>query len=145
MDLRRILRAAARRPAALTAALAGAFAVALLIVLAPPAAADDPRAAFYGIWGDAKQCAREPIIDGGSVRAAPFEIEEQWLRQGRIWCRITWLPVERRDGGAFTAAQAHCGEDSVQGYLIGMALQDETLTLRWDFPLIGPLSRCPIS
>ena len=114
----------------------------LFALAAMPAAAD--RAAFFGLWGTPQQCARELIKPGGSVRAAPYEIGGEWLRQGALWCQLDWFPIERRGGGAFTGAHARCGEDAVRGYLLGMTLEGDALTLRWDvFRATAPMGRCP--
>ena len=109
-----------------------------------PAAAD--RAKFFGVWGTTQQCARDFIKPGGSVRAAPYEISEDWLKDGRVWCQLRWFPVEQRGAATFTGAHARCGEDAVRGYLLGMTLEGGALTLRWDvFRATPPLRRCPVS
>ncbi len=114
-----------------------------LALIATPAVAGE-RSVFFGTWGTAKQCAREPIRSGGTVLAEPFVIGANWLKQGQHWCRLRWGPLEVRDDGFFTAAHAQCGEDAVRGYFLGMILLGEDLTLRWDFPVSnGPLQRCP--
>lgn len=103
----------------------------------------DERAAFYGVWGTPKQCAREPIKPGGTVIAQPFEISADGLRQGQFGCHLRWGPIERREDGLFTVANAQCGEDSARSYLLGLVLSGKDLTLRWDFPVSnGPLRRC---
>ena len=113
----------------------------LIIFLTAPAA--DKREAFYGRWGTLKQCSHEPIKFGGTVLAEPFEIDADWLRQGQLWCRLKWYPIEVRENGLFSGAFAQCGEDSVRDYSVGMILSDGNLTLRWGFPLSnGPLMRC---
>ena len=118
------------------------FLTIVLALLVLPAAAED-RAAFYGTWGTVKQCARAPIKAEGSMLAEPFVISSGWLWQGQFWCRLNWGPVEVRDKGLFTGANAICGEDAVRGYFLGMILSGDELTLRWDFPLSnGPLRRC---
>ena len=117
----------------------------VIVLLAVPAGAGghDP---FLGTWGTAEQCARAPSKPGGTVLAAPFEIGRLWMKQGQLWCKLDWGPVETGDDGAFTAATAQCGEDSVRGYFIGLRLAGDELTLRWDFPhQNGPLRRCPAS
>ena len=115
---------------------------AFITLLALPAHADD-RAAFYGTWGTPQQCERVPLKEGGTVLAAPFEIDDTFLKQGTIWCRLAWGPVESRGTETVTSAQAQCGEDNVRHYMLGLELADEALTLRWDFPLSnGPLARC---
>jgi len=117
--------------------------VLLIVLLAFPAAADE-RAVFYGTWGTAKQCARAPVKPGGTVPAQPFEIGPDWLRQGTIWCRLRWFPIEPRADGFFTGAHAQCGEDSLRDYLVGLERSGDRLTLRWDvFLSNGPLERCP--
>ncbi|MEL7137883.1 MAG: hypothetical protein AAFP67_02480 [Pseudomonadota bacterium] len=120
--------------------------LALPVVAAAPAGADE-REAFYGSWGTPKQCARAPIKEGGTVPAEPFEIGPLWLKHGRVWCRLRWYPIEQRENGAFTGAQAQCGEDSVRSYFIGMERSDDSLRLRWDFELKtkDPLRLCPSS
>lgn len=120
-----------------------AFLIALLAFAAFPAAADE-RAVLYGTWGTQKQCARAPIKPGGSVPAEPFEISAGWLRQGRIWCRLRWFPIQAREDGFFTGANAQCGEDAVRDYFLRMELSGNDLTLRWNLlQSNGPLARCP--
>ncbi|MEM8812626.1 MAG: hypothetical protein AAGF59_08415 [Pseudomonadota bacterium] len=117
----------------------------LIAFLALPAAADD-RAVFYGTWGTPQQCARAPIKPGATVLAEPFEIGSEWLKQGRVWCRLNWGPIQPREDGFFSGADVQCGEDSVRQYFLRMDLTGETLTLRWDLLLSnGPLARCPAS
>ena len=109
----------------------------------PALAIAEEREPFFGSWGTPQQCAREPIKPGGTVLASPIEIDIDWLRQGQIWCRLTWFPVEPRGDGQFTGARAQCGEDSVQDYILGMTLADDALTVRWSFLVSnGPLGRC---
>lgn len=117
----------------------------LITVLALPAAAEtrETQNAFHGTWGSAAQCARAPLIPGGSVTAEPFEIDREWLRHGQVWCQLSWTVLQTRDTGTFTAARAQCGEDAVQDYFLRMDLSDSKLTLRWDvFHANGPLERC---
>ncbi len=114
----------------------------LIALFAFPAVADE-REVFHGTWGTPKQCSREPIKPNGTVLAEPFEINAEWLKQGGLWCRLNWFPVEAREDGLFSGANAQCGEDSVRGYVLGMKLSDDNLTLRWGFPFSnGPLQRC---
>jgi len=119
----------------------------VFVLLNVPALADSSdHDRFLGTWGTAEQCARSPIKPGGTVLAEPFEIGRLWMKQGQLWCKLDWGPVETGDEGAFTAATAQCGEDSVRGYFLGMRLVGDELTLRWDFPHSnGPLKRCPLS
>ena len=122
-----------------------AFLLFLMVHISSPVAADD-RAMFFGNWGTPKQCARAAIKPGGTVMAAPFVIGADWLRHGRIWCRLRWGLVAPRDDGYFASANAQCGEDSVREYFLGLILSGDELTLRWDSARInGPLPRCSAS
>ena len=116
----------------------------VLFLLLPVSAFAEDRERFFGTWGTAKQCSRLPIKPGGTVLATPVEISEEWLKQGNLWCRLNWFPIETRETGYFSGARAQCGEDSIRDYLLGVVLSDEKLTLRWDLlRKNGPLARCP--
>ena len=120
--------------------------VALLIALLSVPGFADERSQFYGTWGTEQQCARAPIKQGGTVLAAPFEIDERWLKHGDFWCELKWFPVEPRDRGIFTGAMAQCGEDTVKGYRLRMVLSEGKLMLRWGLEHAnGPLARCESS
>lgn len=115
----------------------------LFCLLVPSVLHAEERERLLGTWGTEKQCSRSLILDRGTVRAEPFEISANWLKHGDLWCKLTWFPVEKRANGFFTGAFAACGEDAVRNYLLGMVMADDTLTLRWDFPIKnGPLDRC---
>lgn len=122
---------------------AGLTTVAAVLLAWPAAAVADDHAAFFGAWGSPSQCARALLIPDGSVAAEPFVIGPQWLKHGRIWCSLSWFSVEPRENGLFSGAYAQCGEDSVRAYRLGMEIVGDRLMLRWDFRLVGPLSRCP--
>ena len=120
-----------------------AFFLAFAGLPAPGHAENDEPQAIYGVWGDARQCARAVILEGGTRRAAPVEISEGWLKQGPIWCRLTWFPAEPRANGLFASAQALCGEDSALGYRLDAVLAGQNLSLIWNETLInGPMRRC---
>ncbi len=107
-----------------------------------PALADE-REALYGTWGTEKQCARAPLKPGSLVQSEPFEINSQWLRRGVIWCKLTWFPIENKQDGFFTGANALCGEDTVRRYFLGMQKSGEELTIKWQFSSKhGPLKLC---
>jgi len=121
--------------------------LALILSLMPAVAAANPLQALVGTWGDAAQCAREYIQEGGTVRAAPYEISAGWLRQGDFWCRLAWFPPQDRPGGLYAVAMAQCGEDAVRNWQIGFSLRTaeggDTLLILWGESLISaPLSRC---
>jgi len=122
------------------------FILTTLLFLVSFTASAGEREALYGTWGTAKQCAREPIKEGGTVLSEPFVISDQWMRHGQLWCKLSWFPIDQRKNGIFTGARAQCGEDSVRSYSIGMELDGDELTIRWDFPYKnGPLLQCPSS
>ena len=119
------------------------FLVTFFAFSSAPLIAAEQREVFYGTWGSQAQCAQAPIKRGGTVLAQPFEIRANWMRQGQLWCSLKWGPLEVREKGYFTAANAQCGEDSVLAYFLGMELSDNELTLRWDLGRSnGPLRRC---
>jgi len=112
-------------------------------ILSTPAIADDPRSALYGTWGTEKQCTRAPVVPGSLVQSEPFEINSQWLRRGVIWCRLAWFPIEKRENGFFTGANALCGEDTLRSYLLSITLAEDELSILWEFPnKYGPLKMC---
>ena len=116
--------------------------ICLICLIATPLTAQE-RAPFLGVWGTPIQCAGDPIRDGGTMRAAPFEITTEWLRNGDTWCALRWFPVK---GARFASTRALCGEDSAMTYRLDMLRQGESLTLIWDEALTnGPLDRCPSS
>lgn len=126
------------------------LAIALVSLLALPlsSAFAEDRRPFYGSWGDEKQCARQPIIEGGTFLAKPFEINSEWLKHGQLYCSLTWNPVGKRDNGtSFTSAWARCGEDSVRGYSMRFILNEkDEMTISWDLTTVkGPLMQCPSS
>ncbi len=117
--------------------------VPIFLLALSPAMADE-RTALYGLWGDERQCAAQPIVPGASLLAQPFEIRPGWMRHGIIWCRLDWLLVEPRGDGLFASTRAQCGEDAVRDYRLDFALSEETLTMIWDERVVtGPLPRCP--
>ncbi len=114
--------------------------ICLIWVIATPLFAEN-RAPFLGTWGTPHQCAGDPIIQGGTKRAAPFEITADWIRNGETWCALRWFRVQ---GGDFVSTRARCGEDSAITYRLDMVLNTDRLTLIWDEALVnGPLFRCP--
>lgn len=120
------------------------FRLALLIAAAGSSAASAGPDAVYGTWGTEAQCARAPLIAGGTRRAAPVVISEAWLQHGEIWCRLDWFDTEMGGAGtSYFAARALCGEDAARDYGLGVHLDGPALTLIWNQEQIaGPLRRC---
>jgi len=117
-----------------------------LAAVADPAGAQEAPGRLKGAWGTGAQCERALIQPGGTVRADPVELDETWLRQGAMWCSLTWFELQPQDGGFYVAAQALCGEDSQRAWRLGLSYRyemAEQLTLIWDDQLVnGPLGRC---
>ena len=117
--------------------------IAVALVARQAVAAADDRQSLYGVWGDARQCTRAVLQEGGTVRAEPVQIAEGWLQQGPIWCRLTWFPAQTRAGGLFVSARALCGEDSALDYRLDLVLDGGELLLIWDEALVnGPMRLC---
>lgn len=115
------------------------------LIFTTPALADK-REALYGTWGTEKQCARAPVVPGSLVQSEPFEINSQWLKRGVIWCKLSWFPVEDRQNGFYTGANAICGEDTIQRYILNMDFSNDELTILWRFSnKYGPLKLCSVS
>lgn len=99
---------------------------------------------FYGKWGSDTQCTQALIVEGGTKRAAPFDIQPDWLGHGEVWCRLTWASVGQSESGAYAVVHALCGEDNVRDYQLRLSLALEQLWLVWNGQIEnGPLRRCP--
>lgn len=114
----------------------------VIFIFSTPAIADKHQA-LYGIWGSEKQCARAPLKPGSLIQSEPFIINSQWLKRGVIWCKLSWLPIEKRKDGFFTGANALCGEDTLAQYTLSMTLERDELTILWGIAnKKGPLKMC---
>ena len=112
------------------------------VILTTPAHADK-REKLYGTWGTEKQCARAPVVPGSLVESEPFVINSEWVKRGVIWCKLSWFPVEDKQDGFFTGANALCGEDTIQNYILSMTLAKDELTILWGHSnKKGPLKLC---
>jgi len=98
---------------------------------------------LFGQWGTEAQCARTLISPKGTKKFAPFDIRQDWLGHGDIWCRLDWSTTRSSSAGLYAVAHGRCGEDTVREYQISFELSESELTLRWnqDFEN-GPLRRC---
>ncbi|MEM7257214.1 MAG: hypothetical protein AAF404_07480, partial [Pseudomonadota bacterium] len=98
---------------------------------------------LIGEWGTEQQCAGELITARGSVRAAPFKIQADWISHGDVWCRLTWVRAGDTADGFIAEARALCGEDDLRDYRIDFTLTDNKLWLRWNLQIEnGPLRQC---
>jgi hypothetical protein len=106
-------------------------------------ASSEYQQALYGEWGTETQCSRELITPQGTRRAAPFDIQRDWLEQGDVWCQLIWRKVSATDDGLFGLASALCGEDTGRSYDLRFRLSGDQLTLVWGlWHKNGPLERC---
>jgi len=100
---------------------------------------------LYGEWGTDTQCSRALISPKGTKHATPFNIQPDWLGQGDVWCRLSWLTVTENSDGVVALAHAQCGEDSARDYRITFELIEDSLNIRWNLSLKnGPLLRCDL-
>ena len=99
---------------------------------------------LQGTWGTASQCQEAVLVEGGTFRAKPFIIDEEWLQHGEIWCRLDWIASEARPDGAYASARARCGEDAVRTYVLRLLKKGDDLTLMWDENVVNEgLRSCP--
>ncbi len=104
------------------------------------AATDNP---LLGTWGTDAQCSRALILATGTKRAAPFDIQSEWLQNGDVWCRMGWSMQTQTQTGVIAEAWALCGEDDVRRHHLGLKLDGQLLSLVWNFKIKnGPLKRC---
>ncbi len=102
----------------------------------------DPPAALLATWGSAEQCAA-PGTDSVALHRYPFEVGREWLRQGPIYCYLTWLSSQPLQGGSETQVFAQCGEDTLREYRVFFLLRDQRLRIRWSADFTTPeLERC---
>lgn len=119
--------------------------IAVIALALTVTASIDYQDALYGEWGTETQCARGLITPRGTRRAAPFDIQSEWLQQGDVWCQLIWRKVAPTDGGLFGLAGAVCGEDTARNYDLKFRLNGDELTLVWGlWHKNGPLKRCGI-
>ena len=98
---------------------------------------------LFGTWGTAEQCEAHRRGVRDDHRLFPYVIDDQWLSQGVIWCRVTWLG--QHGGGDTLRAQGYlqCGEDTLREYHVFFELLEQRLIMRWsqDFSTRA-LQRC---
>lgn len=117
--------------------------LALILIFAADPAWTGEQDPFLGVWGTTKQCNRAPLKEGGSVLAEPFEIRPGWLRQGSLWCKLSWFPIQDHGSSVFASTRALCGEDSARVYRLDFSQNPKGLYLIWDEQLVnGPLIEC---
>ncbi len=102
----------------------------------------EPPAVLLATWGSNQQCAAARD-DADALHLHPFEIGREWLRQGPIYCYLTWLSSQPLTDGSESLAFARCGEDTLREYRVFFLLRDQRLSIRWseDFTS-AELGRC---
>ncbi len=101
-----------------------------------------PPPVLLSTWGSRQQCAAASS-DKTALHLYPFEVDREWLRQGPIYCYLTWLSNQPMANGSETQAFAQCGEDSLREYRIFFLLQGQQLRIRWSADFTTPaLERC---
>ena len=101
-----------------------------------------PPKALLATWGSREQCAAAST-NSTALHRYPFEIGREWLRQGPIYCYLTWRSHQPLANGSETQAFAQCGEDMLREYRVFFLLHESRLRIRWseDFATPG-LERC---
>ncbi len=89
-----------------------------------------PPATLLATWGSPGQCAAAGA-DSAALHRHPFEISREWLRQGPIYCYLTWLSNQELADGSETQVFAQCGEDTLREYRVFFLLRDQRLQIRW--------------
>lgn len=98
---------------------------------------------LFGEWGTDSQCRGELLTTQGTVHAAPFRIQEQWLGHRDVWCRLSWVRSGSTADGFVAEAHGLCGEDDLRQYRIDFTLRHDELWLSWNQQVVnGPLARC---
>lgn len=102
-----------------------------------------PPAALLGAWGSAEQCAAAPGETPAAAHTGPLHIDREWLRQGGIYCYLSWRASYALDDASETHALAQCGEDTLREYRIVLRLHQSGLRIRWSESFsTALLSRC---
>jgi len=86
---------------------------------------------LLGTWGTAEQCHAHNAGEIDNPRFNPYLIGSEWIRQGNVYCYLSWHE-KRHDGDGLQAhALAQCGEDNLREYRLTLRLQQERLRIRW--------------
>lgn len=99
--------------------------------LQPRAGAGTAPQPLLGIWGTAEQCAAHESGNNDNPRLFPYRISGDWIRQGNIYCYLSWRDHEGDSDGLRAYALAQCGEDNLREYQLRLLLQQGELQIRW--------------
>jgi hypothetical protein len=96
-------------------------------------------ATLMGTWGTAEQCAAHGSGDNEDPRLFPYLITGDWIRQGFIYCYLSWQDHINDADGTRAQAVAQCGEDSLRDYQIFLRLNNNKLEIRWSKDFTTPM------
>lgn len=95
----------------------------------PPAPAAEAPRWLLGAWGSEAQCRAHQAGEESNPARLPFVIDPQWIRQGFIYCYLTWRGHDAEKNRAW--ADARCGEDDLREYSLVLNLRGQALDIRW--------------
>ena len=120
---------------------AGAQAQATFMPQAPNAI--EAPASILGTWGTQAQCAAHRRGETDDMRLLPYEIGDQWLKHGFLYCWMGWRAHRQEPDGSTTIVLARCGEDAVRFFQLVIRHTGPTLRMRWSKDYETPaLERC---
>ncbi len=99
--------------------------------LQPQANGIEAPQSLRGTWGSAEQCAAHRNDKNDNPRLNPYLIDNEWIRQGNIYCYLSWHDEQRDSNGLLAHALAQCGEDSLREYRLLLHLKQDKLRIRW--------------
>ena len=100
-------------------------------------------AQWFGVWGTPAQCAAHRAGRFDNPSRYPYEISDEWIGQGDLYCYLRWLGEDSAGAGLTVYADAQCGEDTLRDYRLLLRLRQQRLRITWspDFTT-GELRRC---
>lgn len=101
------------------------------ISLQPAPASSAAPPALIGSWGTAAQCARQTAGKTDNPGRLPYQISHDWIRQGFLYCQMTWRGQQPSGDATRYYAHAQCGEDDLRDYRITLLLRQRRLEIRW--------------
>lgn len=97
--------------------------------------------AYIGTWGSAAQCADTQATHDGDAGRSAYEISVEWIRQGKVYCHMTWYTIEMTARGGEVHALAQCGEDGLREYRVVLRLAQARLWIDWSPDFTTPALR----
>lgn len=94
-------------------------------------------ALLLGVWGSARQCT---AYHSGNNQPGllPYHINAEWLRQGTVYCYLSWRGQNDVAGVIEAFALAQCGEDDLREYQLALQLRAGSLRIRWSADYTTP-------